>query len=160
MKPSNLVRGTVSVPILFVLLAIISFLVPPEPAVAETTLLYEDFETGEIPEGWTLITQSVGPDWQVTGSRANLSSFSTVAFAGPPGGVKEIWLITPQLLSPTAPSLELRFYESADFWTDFGGLHEILISKANPVVGDFTLILQMTRFDHSLELPGSLSKSA
>jgi len=133
-----------------IVLLLVIMLFSAGPVVADITYLTEGFEGEDIPAGWTRIVVSGSSDWQVNGVRASEGFHSILAPGGPPEVVQEIWLVSPPIATTDRYSFFLRFHESADFWPDFGGVHEILVSTTDPLTGSFTSVLTLTPANHTL----------
>lgn len=115
----------------------------------EDPLLFESFEGGELPAGWTVVdVDMLTPDMNVSFVDAawvvsdaveagdNFAAYSTSWYA--PAGVSDDWLITPQV-TPNATSV--LSWEGFTVNGNFADGYEVRVSTATTDVADFADVL-------------------
>ena len=107
---------------------------------AQTTIFSEDFETGVLPAGWTLIdADNDGNGWEpeTPGHGNDYNGYACMSS----GSQSDNWLVTPAIHLGSSSSL--TFYRATGFFTQ--GHYGVYISTTSPTdVSSFTQLFQET----------------
>ena len=100
-------------------------------------LLYESFEEGYPPSGWTLLdADGDGYNWRLDGGTVKTGRYSTLSVSYPN---VDNYLVTPQINLPQG-YIMLEYYVFLSDWHPLGENYSVMISTTTPTIGAFTEI--------------------
>jgi hypothetical protein len=110
----------------------------------------ESFEGYYPPPGWEILNLSGANAWEQTSYRARTGQYSTRVFYNNNTPL-DVWLVTPALNTTAATSLYLEFYESQQYWNNYGEHHYIMVSTTSQTdPAAFDIVLDMTPDNHTI----------
>ncbi len=124
----------------------------PAPPSAKTDLLTEGFESATFPPaGWSTIHLGNSYAWARTTSAAHTGGACAWVRYGPQGSSQDEWLVTPALDFSSLTAPKLAFFEDADYWSDYGDHHYVMVSTTSPTdPAAFTAVSVMTPANHAI----------
>lgn len=102
----------------------------------------EGFETAVPPAGWVVFDNGTGTveSWTTSSYSYSGSQAAYISYEAVGGGSAEDWLVSPQF-TVSAGSPVLEFYQSQDFFSDFGSEYTVRVSTTSQTnMGSFTIV--------------------